>query len=529
MKTQSLATLALLSLLLTSCQPATSPKTETQRLRISMDDDPSSFDPRVARNTISADIIHMLFEGLLRVDSQGELKPGIASRYTISNDQLTYTFYLRPSNWSNGDPVTAHDFVYAWQSSLDPQFPAPNAYQLFVIKNAEAAKNGTAPVSEIGVQAADDQTLVVTLEKPTPYFPELTSFHSLFPVNRQVVQKNPNWAEGKQADFTSNGPFKLDHWKLQSEVALKKNPHYWGVNEIQLDEVLLMPLKDSTALSLYENNEIDWVGSPLGTLPPDAITFLAERGQLESVQAAGTQWLRLNTETEPLNDPRVRRALALAVDRASLVQHVVKGNQQVATAIVPPGHNWTAVEHFDDNAVAQAQELWDEIFGENEAPQITLTYGSSDRNRKIAQALQQQWRAALGIEVSLEQLESSTFFDRVSRRQYCMACSGYFADFRDPVAFLHVFKDKDNGTNNTNWEDDAYRHLLHVASQESNPELREELLHAAEKRLMDQMPVIPLYYQAFNYQKRPHVAQVAISELGVLNVRDARITKEVQK
>lgn len=516
-----LVTIAILALCGCSSQP--DPNSQASNLRISTLSDPDSLDPRIARDLASASALHMIYEGLMRIDNTGQLRPGMAKSYEVSPDHRTYTFHLRDAAWSNGDPVTADDFAYTWRSVLDPSFPAPNAFQLFVIKNAAAAKRGEIPLDAVGMRALDPRTLQVTLEKPTAHFLELTAFHALFPINSRVDRQNASWAAGDHKALTSNGPFQLDHWHAQYELVFVPNPHYWDRNAIQLANVTLIPVQEDTALRLYEMGKLDWVGSPLSTLPPDAIATLKAAGTLEMAPAAGTHWFRLNTALAPLDDPRIRKALALAIDRKALVEHILQGNQQPAMAVVPSGHQWKTSPYFHDHDVTEARRLLQSARGQKRLEPLTLTYSSNERNHKFAQAIQQQWREGLGIDVTLEAVESKLFYEKLKNGQYQIANGSWFADFCDPISFLNVFKERANGTNNTGWEDPTYRSLLTQAAEESDPDKRTQLLQKSESILMEQMPVIPLFFTMYNFQKSPNVKGVGLSELGILNVRNAEV------
>lgn len=519
MKTRFLC-LALLLCLLASCSQ--SPTLPKQCLRFGCSE-PDSLDPRSARDLISASALNMLFEGLTRLDETGQVQPAAARSYEISPDGLTYTFRLRENFWSNGDPVTAHDFASAWLTLLNPSFPAPNAFQLFDIRHARTAKLGKRPLNEVGIQVPDAHTLVVTLEKPVAHFLNLTSFHAFFPVNQRVVEQHPKWAEGDFAFFVSNGPFQLKEWKPRNELQFVKNPYYWAKESIHLDEIRFIVIAEETALKLFEKGELDWVGSPLSTLPLDALSSLQAEGKLQTARATGTHWLRLNTADSSLQDVKLRQALALAIDRKSLVKHLIQGDALPATGIVPPSQTWQATTYFLDANSAKAQELFQEAVSGQDKPKLTLVYGNTERHHKLAQALQEQWHHVLGLEVSLEALEGKIFYDKLRSGQFTLANGSWFADFQDPINFLTVFKEKSNGTNNTGWENPTYQNLLEQALVEQNREKRTAMLREAEGLLIKEMPVIPLFYYSFNYMTNPKLQGVRLNELGILDVRKATI------
>lgn len=306
----------------------TSSKEKT--LRIAINDDPGSLDPRQARDLCSLSIIRLLFDGLTRIDALGNAKPAVADSILISSDHKTYTFHLKHTYWSNGDPLTVHDFIYAWKRVLDPAFPAPNANQLFVIRNAKNAKEGKGSLDDVAISAIDDYTLHVELEHPTPYFLSLVSLPSFFPINANRERQNPLWANQTTSSFVSNGPFLLDHWRQNDQLGLKKNPRYWEASAVGLDGLLFVHQEENTALLLYERGELDWVGSPLSTLPADSIAALRTKGVIQIVPSAGTQFFRFNTLQPPFNHVKMRQAFAYALDRAQIITHILQGNQTPA-------------------------------------------------------------------------------------------------------------------------------------------------------------------------------------------------------
>jgi oligopeptide transport system substrate-binding protein len=503
--------------LLVGCQNQNSRSLEQieesrQVVRISIDKDPSSLDPRASRDLPTATLLHMLYEGLMRADYDGNIIPALAREFTLSKDHKTYTFKLRPSRWSNGDPLTAHHFVETWRSLLDPQFPAPNAYQFYMIKGAKEAKLGKIPLAEVAIKALDDETLVVELEEPTPYFLELVAAHFFYPVHPQ----------SKSDALISNGPFKLQQWARQDALTFVKNNQFWDASEVRLQKIVVNVLDEKTALALFENRELSWAGSPMSTLPQDAIDPLKHRRRLHILPAAGTHWCRYNTLKSPFQNKEMRRAFALALDRHAIVTHVTQGNQQPAMAIVPPAMGLPHKAYFEDHDSPRAWQSFQQALEElklskDDLPEIVLHYASSDRNQKVAQAIQQQWVKGLGITVRLQSEESQVFLDRLKRGDYQMGLGGWYADVRDPVNFLDLFRSKSNATNQTNWEQPRFIELLAQAANEMDKQKRFDLLDQAQAFLMGEMPVAPLYFGSFNYVKSERLIGVYFSDLGILD------------
>ncbi len=534
---RTLTILALTASLLTSCGNSDDSRHSRRKgptdnvVRIASNSEAHTLDPRGARVLAASTTLNLMFEGLMRLDNDGELEPGVAESVEISPNRTTYTFHLRDSHWSNGDPVTAEDFMYAWKSMLEPNFPAPNAFQLYAIKNARQAKTGEASVDAVGVSAPDEKTLVVELDQPTPYFLELTAFHALFPVNQHIAKKHPSWAEGDFAHFTSNGPFQLDHWAHNDELTVVKNENYWDADAVKLSGVTLVIGDEHTALELFENNDLEWTGSPLSIIPPDAIASMTQQDTLEVAPAAGTHWLRVNVDAKPFDNVKMRKALSLALDRQALVEHVIQGNQTPAMGVLPPNSRWHSPNYFEDHDVASAKLLLRQALAEmgltrDELPTMTLVYRNDERQHRLAQTLQQQWREVLGIMVELEAVENKLLYERLKNQDYQLANGSWFADFSDPYNFLAVFDAKDNGTNNTGWESKRYQQLLELSSLAADANKRKVLLLQAERLLMDESPVIPLFFYSMNFRRASQLRDVGLSDLGVLNFRNAELVSE---
>lgn len=489
---------------------------DDQVLRISCTEEFDSLDPRKARSLSTVTLLHMLYEGLMRLDFHGNPAPALASEMKVSPDKKTYTFKLRSSQWSNGDPLTSADFIRTWKTVLDPQFPAPNAYQFYLIKGARAAKEGTGKWEDVGISAPDSNTLIIELNEPAPYFPELACAHFFYPVHASQTAESP----------IGNGPFTLFNLQHHYELSVKKNPLYWDANEVRLDGVIMQILDEHTALRLFENGEVDWVGSPLAKLPSDAIPALKGQHLLRTANAAGVHWLRTQTLSPPFNNEKMRKAFALAIDRKALVELVLKGSQKPAEGIVPPTIAARSHPYFEDADIPAAWNAFQEALKEmdlsiDDLPEIVYCYPTDDRAHKTAQALQQQWFKALGVTVKLNRMEWQLFSQTVKQGNFQLASGSWFADFRDPINFLDLFKEKGQTTNLTGWENPDYAALLNQSSQESDPVKRMELLHKAEGILLAEMPVIPLYFAVYNYVKDDNLLGVYFSDLGYVDFKYA--------
>lgn len=515
-----------LLLLCLGCQPSDTPRVQpTSDLRISMEAEPQTLDPRRIRDLSNVTFMHTLYEGLMRMQANGEPAPAIAESVELSPDLKTYTFHLRQTTWSNGDHLTAHDFARTWKSLLEPQFPSPNAYQFYAIKGAQAAKEGKEESLSIGVRALDDSTLVVELNQPVPYFLRLLATPFFYPVHSSILERSPEKGSLPDAELITNGPFKLEKWSRNNELSVVPNPHYWDRKNVRLDKIHFIQLDNLTALHAFQSGTLDWTGSPMSTLPADALASIKSEGQLEAQPAAGVYLLRINTEKPPLNNVNIRRALALAIDRKNLVEHVLQGGQQPAFGLIPPSFI-QGKPHFQDRDVIHARELFlkgleEEGLTVEAFPEMTIHYSSNERNHKIAQVVQQQWKESLGIAPVLQSAESKVYFDRLKKQDYQVGIGTWFADFRDPISFLEIFKFKANGTNNTQWENPRFIALLDQSSRASDQAERTRLLLEAEGIILEEMPVIPLFFNSYNFIKNPLLEGVYFSELGYLDFKNA--------
>lgn len=510
--------------LFSSCNQSDTSNATKTTLRLSAEGDPQTLDPRLVRDLASTTPIHMLYEGLMRVGENGEATPALAEEVSVSSDQKVYLFKIRPSSWTDGQPVTANDFEHTWKSILDPHFPSPNAYQLYVIQGARAAKEGKAPLNKVGVKALDDQTLIVHLEQPTPYFLRLTATYFFYPVHSTL--RNSSTPSGlNDASIITNGPYKLEQWSRRNELSVVPNPFYWDRENVRLERIALIMVDNPTALQLFQKGGLEWTGSPLSTISTDALASLKNQSQLEVMPAAGIYLFRFNTERPPFNHPKVRLAFAQALNRSDLVEHVLQGNQEPAMGLIPPSF-LPATPFFADNNPKLARQLFQEALdgqkiGLQDLPLISLCYPSGERAHKIAQVAQQQWKDALGVSVDLQACESKVFYEELTSNHFQIGIGSWFADFQDPISFLEVFKYKDNGTNNTLWENPRYIELLDNSAVATDHGERSQLLKEAEGILLEEMPIVPLFFSSYNYVKKPSVNGVYFSELGYLDFKHA--------
>ncbi|MBS0622708.1 MAG: peptide ABC transporter substrate-binding protein [Verrucomicrobia bacterium] len=476
----------LLFILACLCACSNPPSSSQSTLRMAINEAPDSLDPRQARSLTGMTIAKMLYDGLTRIGPEGTPIPSVAEKIEISEDGCLYTFHLRKTFWSDQKAVVASDFADAWAA----------------IRSGELGSVHTSlfsPISKITV--IDPHTLQVELIRPTPYFLELTASSCYLPYRFEGVY---------------NGPFSLEHFRCDDELLLQRNSTYWDVENVHLFKVLLAIVPNaSTAVALFERGDLDWVGSPMGALPAQAVPHLRQTGSLCAWETAATLWLKLNTSHPPLHEPLFRRALALAIDRQALVTHVMPLGQRIATAIVPPLMGLQQGPLFADGDALKAQGVFEEALQKlhltrEELPPLILICSNEDSYLKLAQAIQQQWRQALGIEVRIEACEFKVRLERIQRGDYDIAGKIWFADYNDPTSFLDMYKTASDALNETGWESGVFASLLEQAAKETDLAKRGTLLSQAQELLISEMPVIPIYHHALNYLKTPDLQGVVL-------------------
>jgi len=497
-----------------------------QVLRINIHQEPATVDPGIAEDNVSGGITRATFDGLTRLDKDAKPMNSVAQDVKVSEDGLTYTFTLRDSKWSNGEPLTAHDFEFAWKRALDPKTASNYAYQLYYVKNGQKFHTGKGTADEVGVKALDDKTLEVKLENPTPYFLELTAFYTYYPVSKKVVEANPNWAK-EAATHVGNGPFKMTAWEHKSKIVLEKNENYWDKDNVKLEKIEMAMIEDeNTELSMFENGELDWAGQPLSQLPTDAIPALKDAGTLVIHPKATMYWYKFNTEKAPFNNAKIRKAFAYAVNRQEIVDNITQAGQVPAMGLLPQTMAVKPEGYFKDNDVETAKKLLEEgmkELGITELPPITLSYNTVERHKKIAEAVQDQWKKALGVDVKLANKEMKVHLEDMHQGNYQIGRLGWNADFNDPINYMEMYRDKDGGNNDTRWENARYKELIIQSAKETDPEKRKALFAEAEQIFMDEMPVIPIFNDVDVWAQSDKVKGVQVDGLGFVDFKWAEM------
>lgn len=518
-----LTVVLLLSFVLTACggsNSGTGGKAEENVITYNLGTEPETLDVATATGKVEATVQMAMFEGLTRLDANNQPVPAMAERWEISDDGLVYTFYLRDAKWSNGDPVTAYDFEYAWKRLLDPDTAAEYCYQAFYIKNGEKYNAGEVSADEVGVKALDDKTLQVTLETPTAYFLTLTAFPNLYPVNKKIVEADPKW-HTKVETLVGNGPFKIVNWEHQQKIELVKNPEYWAADDVKIDRIVMtMVESEDTELSMFESGQIDIAENP----PVQEVRRLLDEGTATMYPDLSVYYYMFNVEKEPFDDPRVRKAFAMAIDRQAIIDNVTQANQIPAFAIVPygipdaePGSDFREVggNNYFKEDVAEAKRLLAEAgYPDGKGlPEIKILYNTNEAHQKIAEAIMEMWKKNLGAKVSLTNQEWQVYLNSRKAGDYQVARAGWGADYVDAMTFLDMWM-TDNGNNQTNWGNPEYDRLIKEAKASSDPEERVKLMHEAEKILMDEMPIMPIYFYTNVNMYKPWVKGVVVPMVG---------------
>lgn len=506
---------------------------EEQVLNLAIGSEPPTIDPALATDSTSGAIIKNVFEGLTAMNNEGEVLPAAAESWEVSEDGLTYTFTLRDGNvWSNGDPVTASDFEFAWKRVLNPETASQYASILYVLEGAEAYNSGEGEADAVGVTAVDEKTLEVKLANPTSFFLELTAFYTYMPVHQATVEADANWALDAGDAYVSNGPFSLQEWAHSSHYVLVKSDSYWDAENVALDTVNVQIIEaDSTANAEFQAGGIDYLGSPYSTVSLDAIDLYRANEELNVAPYAAIYWYKLNTTDEVTSNVNIRKALALAIDRQGLVDNITKGGQLPALGLVPP-----TIAGFEDDRGYFADADYDaakeylatglEELGLADASELTIniSINTSEAHSTIAQFIQEGWAQNLGINVNIDNTEWQVYLERLNVLDFQVARMGWIADYNDASSFLDMYRTADSGNNDTGWENEEFKSLIDQASAEQDPAVRTDLQLQAEAIMVDEMPVIPLYYYTNLYVVHDHVENMSPDALGNINLKDVSIS-----
>lgn len=509
-----------------------------QQLVFNLGEDPETMDPTLNNSSGAGTMILNAFEGLMVLDENDQPVEGTAESMEVSEDGLVYTFKIREdAKWSDGEAVTADNFKYSWLRALNKETAAEYAYQLFYIKNAEKFYNGEATAEEVGINVIDEKTLEVTLETPTAYFPQLLAFTTYVPLREDIVSANPEgWATNPET-YVSNGPFKLVQWDMKDQLVFEKNENYWDKDSVKLESLTFkLVTDDTTAYSELKAGNFDMVNS----VPTNEIEPGIEEGLVHVNPKLGNYYFAINVGKqdtlsedvkEVLNNKLVRQALNLAIDRQEIIDNVGKAEQIPAYSFVPQGitdengNDFASKEYYDpsdmEGNIAKAKELLKEAGYENGngIPTIELMYNSEGAHKDICQIIQQNWEE-IGVNVELTNQEWAVFLNTRQQGGYEIARQGWIGDYSDPMTFLDLFV-TGGGNNDSGYSNPEYDALIAAAKVETDPDKRKEQLREAEDILMDDMPILPIYYYTTVMGWNENVKGIQVSVLGTVYLQGA--------
>ncbi|MGZ9811660.1 peptide ABC transporter substrate-binding protein [Pseudoroseicyclus sp. H15] len=492
----------------------------------------ATYDPGLTSETFAAPIIGNTFEGLVRFNEAGEIEPAMAESWEVSEDGLTYTFHLRDANWSDGQPVTAQDFVYAWTRVLDPAAGAMNPAMFYLIDGAEAYyANGA--TGDVAISAPDDKTFTFTLAQRVPYIMQLLTYTNFFPVREDMVEADPEGWTRSPETFIGNGPFKVSEFNFGESVVFEKNPEYYDAESVSLDTLTFRLIPEpTTALTAYESGQVDGIEA---VPAPEIPRLMASDEGFMVVPSLGTTYAFFNPAVAPLDDVKVRQALSMAIDRQELIDFVMQSADVPALALVPYGMTIDG-EDFRDGTdtfglaptaeVEAAQELLAEAGypdGEGFPETVFVTYSSPPVER-IIEAIQQMWKANLNIDVEIQASEWQVYYPEVQKVEYQIAQMGWGADYPHPMTFLDIFL-SDSPNNLAGWQNEEYD--AEIAAAKAATDEAESLadMREAEAILMNDHIILPMYHRYAYMMMSPEVEGFWRSTLNVPYFRDVTISE----
>lgn len=470
-----------------------------QILRIALENSVVSLDPRIGGETISGDILRLLFEGLTRFNKDGIVENAVAESIKCSEDLKQYIFKLRPTFWNNGHPVSAYDFEYSWKKILSPDFKTSFADNFYYIKNAKEAKIGLLSLDEVGIKVIDDRTLKVNLVAPNPFFLQCIANPIFSPVHRFNDQQFPQWPYQSGTNYSCNGPFQLKINQPNQGYQLIKNPYYWEENKIKLEEIILTTMNSSQALDAFQKKEVDWIGNPFGAWHP-SYTNLSKRGKLLSLP---NKWLlsnAINVNVPPFNHEKIRRAFCYATERFEIVEKSFMPLTPAFSSLLPYYQEKNTnffPEYNQQKALQLFKEGLDELkINPKEISPLSIICLDTAIQVYLANILKKQYEDCFKIPVMIKIFPWITAFDRLSKGEFQMGIYGWTNWVDDPAGLLKTLKSKSTEINFSKWEDPEFKLLIESSEQEGTLFQRSQYLIEAERLLSQRAPIIPLVFQS---------------------------------
>jgi oligopeptide transport system substrate-binding protein len=465
--------------------------------------------PQKSGDKLSSAIIFLLFKGLTRLEADHTIHCDLADSYLIEDNHRKYVFYLGEHFWSDGTPITAHDFVHSWRRALSPDFPLRATNFFFYLKNAEKAKKGLISLDKIGVRARDDRTLEVELEYPCPHFLELTSFCVFFPVPSKTLE---------DSDYPiCNGPFQLERWEHGREILLKKNFHCKALFPVHMDAIHIQIVSnEKEAFNLFENDQLDWIGNPISPLPINYLPALLLDKKIKPLAGMTCCWF--NTLKPPFSNVNLRRAFAYAMARDKMLEKLLLPNALSAKSFSPSIFPHSDPSECIRDCPETAKSFFDAFLKESKTKRLrlTLTFEATDEFSRMAALLKAYWEEIFQIRIQLEPMSFKEFWQTLPQQEFQLSLICSVSQYTDPINFLEKLEFKNVPINFSGWESAQYQALLKQYRKTLDHEKRQILAGKAESILFKEMPIAPICYYHYAYLQKPYVRNLTVSPIGVM-------------
>ena len=498
-------------------------------LYLNNSNEPTSFDPSIGFDSVSWDPLNNLMEGLVRLDDNLEPQPAMAESVNVSEDGLTYTFKLRDAQWTNGDSVTANDFVYGWLHMLNPETASYSAFLATgYIEGAQAYNEGSGTAEGVAIKATDEKTFEVKLMAPFDGFLSMITLPTFFPVNEKVATENPQWFADAES-FVGNGPFKLETWNHEENMIFVKSDTYWDKDAVKLDRIEWAMVNDSnTSYQMYQTGELD-----ITSIPAELADTLLDDPEAIIYDLAGTHFYRFNVTQEPFTNKKIRQAFSYAINSQEIVDYVVKTGNKVANGFVSYGFKGPDGKDFRDaqgslisHDAAKAKQLLEEGLAEEgwtleTMPKVELTYNTSDVLKSVAETIQSQVKQVLGVDLLIQNMEWSVFREDQVALKLQFSRSTFGHDYADPINALENFTTENTAMNRTGWSNAQFDELIAKARQEVDAQQRWNYLLEAERILIDEAPLVPLYFYNGAVLQKSSVTGITRPTVGSIELKKA--------